>query len=431
MTSTFQERILIIFYNFSLENMNSDFPVDVIPEIQSFLGGEDFTSSRFVSSSFTQSHQLLHSIVYYNSSKPLPKYITKVKLGPLVDDSVLENASQLVYLGFNGNQNMTDKCLLNKPNLRNLGINRCLKITDNAFKQLKLTLLSAIFCTQLTDKTLSYLGSVKEFAISGNEKITNNGLRWLIGIEFLLVDACKQITDEGMYHLRNIKVLSISGCTNVTDKGFNFLREIVGLNASFTQITDGGLAGLIGIKNLLIDKCQGVTEAGLSKLKSLETLSMSFCRNVNSDLFQYLPTLDHLNISNCKLIKEKDFAFLTNLKQLSMNNIQVSDNVFQFLSKVGTLNMNGCKFISDRGIRNLDNCTNLNISDCNQVAITDQAFRHLKLDTLIMKNCNQKTITPRLFDFIEGIRVLDIRGCTQFTRDDLIDFKAERLVMDE
>ena len=96
---------------------------------------------------------------------------------------------------------------------------------------------------------------------------------------FTLELSFTQVTDEGLMGLkglRNLTTLSL-GSTRVTDEGLKELkdlRNLTSLNLAFTEVTDAGLKELKDLKNLTSLYLSGtqVTDAGLKQLREIGLL---------------------------------------------------------------------------------------------------------------------------------------------------------------
>ena len=104
-------------------------------------------------------------------------------------------------------------------------------------------------------------------------------------------------------------------------------------------------------------------------------------------------------------LKYEDFVHLRGIKHLSLRNFPI------LVSRFGKMSFPDESFEYIRGIKSLD------ISYCTQ--LTDRAFTYLKgIHTLDMGNCNQATITDAAFMNLRGIQKLDMSWCNQATITD-------------
>ena len=123
-------------------------------------------------------------------------------------------------------------------------------------------------------------------------------------------------------------------------------------------------------------------------------------------------------------LKEDAFRCLTNLHSLDMtdcNEEAVTDATFRHLTNLRSLKMRRCyqETITNDAFRHLTNLQSLDLSSCLQEAITDDAFRHLtNLQSLVMSYCDQQTITDNAFRHLGKLQYLEMSYCKQETITD-------------
>jgi hypothetical protein len=94
------------------------------------------------------------------------------------------------------------------------------------------------------------------------------------------------------------------------------------------------------------------------------------------------------------------------------------DADFVHLAGIHTLDMSGCDqaAITDGAFAHLRGIHTLDMSGCCQATITDGAFVYLRgIHTLDMGYCSQATITDCAFAHLRGIHTLNMHGCRQAT----------------
>jgi len=153
---------------------------------------------------------------------------------------------------------------------------------------------------------------------------------------------------------------------------------------------------------------------------------------------RYFPCAIGLNLSGDRALVDANFAEFADdftspaladgppavtrargIKRLNMsqcNQVGITDAAFVNLRGIHTLNMSRCNQvgITNAAFANLRGIYDLNMSQCNQVGITDAAFVNLiGIHTLNMSLCWQVGITDAAFVNLRGIHTLNMRDCNQ------------------
>eukprot|EP01122_Echinamoeba_exundans_P003590 TRINITY_DN13673_c0_g1_i1.p1 TRINITY_DN13673_c0_g1~~TRINITY_DN13673_c0_g1_i1.p1 ORF type:complete len:586 (-),score=101.13 TRINITY_DN13673_c0_g1_i1:162-1919(-) len=163
--------------------------------------------------------------------------------GPTQHDdgmSVLEFFSSLQKLKASDCQNFTAECLqwVNPDTLRELHLERCLRITDVGFSHLsKFTNLVTL------NVTSNYLGNFRL-----------RHLAPLTSLENLMIQACQQIDDKSitcLCSLQKLRFLDLGYCNKITDDGISHLSVLTGL------------------RTLYLTQCDGITARGIRPLRNV------------------------------------------------------------------------------------------------------------------------------------------------------------------
>ena len=106
--------------------------------------------------------------------------------------------------------------------------------------------------------------------------------------------------------------------------------------------------------------------------------------------------------------------------KINISGSTLSDAAFAPLNNwIHTLKMQRCNQITDGAFVHLRGIHILDMTDCNQMGITDAAFIPLRqisnLRTLIMRNCNQVGITGIELCNLNKLRLLNANGCNLIT----------------
>ena len=161
------------------------------------------------------------------------------------------------------------------------------------------------------------------------------------------------------------------------------------------------------------------------------------------------PNAYSINVSNrSKPLNDSDCEYFNGIKKLNISRSifndpesNITDNGFENFTNLISLNMSGCDqiYITNTAFKSLKNIKDLNICWCTQLddiifddlkklkilniswceQINDKSFdKFCKLDSLIMRWCTQETITDKAFLHLSNLNSLDIMGCNQNTITD-------------
>ena len=182
--------------------------------------------------------------------------------------------------------------------LKDLGLQDCQKLTDDALKHISVGLpdlnkINLSFCVSVTDtglKSLAKLSSLEDLNLRSCDNVSD------IGISFL------SSSEDGGCSKR-LQALDVSFCGNVTDAGLKHISS-----------------GMSGLRSLSITTC-AVTDDGLGKmassLKALEELNMGQCVAVTDRgvdvLADNMTSLRSLDIYGCPRVSQ---AVLKKVKRM-------------------------------------------------------------------------------------------------------------------
>ena len=103
------------------------------------------------------------------------------------------------------------------------------------------------------------------------------------------------------------------------------------------------------------------------------------------------------------------------------NEMTITDAAFKHLNTLTKLDMSECNQtqITDQGFNYLSNLAELDMGKCNQSTLTDTAFKHLKtLTKLCMDRYDQTQITDQGFNYLSSLTDLNMNSCNQSTITD-------------
>ncbi|KAJ0170131.1 hypothetical protein K1T71_014059 [Dendrolimus kikuchii] len=306
-----------------------------------------------------------------------------------VEGPVIENISQrcggfLRQLSLRGCESIGDgsmKTLAHScPNIEDLNLNKCKKITDQTcqalgrrFGSISLNVLSqrCSLTSRIRGRTIwwknhlmmhfSLHPKLKSFICRGCKNVNDRAVSCLAtycpDLEVLNVQGCDILTDDSITKLGPcMRRLCVSGCSRLTDASLLALAsrcpDLVTLElAQCTQLTDAGFQALARSCRLLermdLEECVLITDA------TLVHLAMG------------CPRLEKLTLSHCELIT--DYG----IKQLSM-----SPCAAEHLTVLG---LDNCPLVTDVALEHLVYCHNLQLIelyDCQ--LITRNAIRKLR-----------------------------------------------------
>jgi Leucine-rich repeat (LRR) protein len=195
---------------------------------------------------------------------------------------------------------------LGKKNLKELNLERCVRITDKGLESLqnlpKLTHLNVGSIQGITDVGVNHLKGNTGLTYLGlfdNDHITNKGLsalRDMKSMRRLKLWHLPKIDGAGLTFLGNMEKLEhldLSTCRGITDEG------LVNLKSASSG------TGKSCLKTLYLDNLPMITDQGVSHLAShenLEELTLIHCVSLTDECLQYfenMKSLTYLDLSYC------------------------------------------------------------------------------------------------------------------------------------
>jgi Leucine-rich repeat (LRR) protein len=194
---------------------------------------------------------------------------------------------------------------------------------------------------KLTDASLAHLAPLKNLRELNLARcgITDAGmanLKPLVGLQKLdlsgaiVTDACRT-TLQGMVDLRELTIVNsgigdAKGFGDATLEVIGGLPHLESLNISGNDITDAGLAHLVGLKNLrelYVGGCEKVTDQGLvslGKITSLQVLSLNRTPVTEKGMpfLVGLRNLRELGLVNCAVNRQLALDYLRERKGLAL-----------------------------------------------------------------------------------------------------------------
>ena len=145
------------------------------------------------------------------------------------------------------------------------------KITNEGLKYLtNATSINLSYCYKITDEGLKYLTNATTINLFLCEKITDEGLKYLTNATSIYLRGCDKITDEGLKYLTNATSINLNGCNKITNEGLKYLTNATIINLfGCNQITDAGLKYLIGATIIYLWGCDKITNAGKDALREI------------------------------------------------------------------------------------------------------------------------------------------------------------------
>lgn len=266
-----------------------------------------------------------------------------------------------------------DSSLRYLARLKTLYIDDSIVITDNGMQYLTNILELTTNSQFITDSGLSYLKNIEKLALS-NENITDNGLRNLPmnhAINTLAIHHNNKITNEGLKYLKNIVVLELPDNEHITDYGLKYLERIEKLHIlSNPGITDNGMRYLKGIVDLKISLYRN-----LSDRFNNTHYSQKVGGYIMSDYgLQYLSGIQRLCIAEDN-ITDNGLRYITGIRDLNMDGRNITDIGVLYLSGIKSLRLYGNSKITNVGISCLSGIKELYL--WNNINITIDSFKYI------------------------------------------------------
>mmetsp|Transcript_16020 Transcript_16020/g.17787 ORF Transcript_16020/g.17787 Transcript_16020/m.17787 type:complete len:231 (+) Transcript_16020:88-780(+) len=119
--------------------------------------------------------------------------------------------------------------------------------------------------------------------------VSNKGLKEIIGAESIDLTGCGSITNRGIQMLvgTGVKHLNLS-YTKVSDAGLKDFKGLESIILECTRVTDKGIKGLVGVKELDVTGCRYVTNEGIRVHKNIHTISVTLSKRLTRDVVNSL-----------------------------------------------------------------------------------------------------------------------------------------------
>jgi hypothetical protein len=221
------------------------------------------------------------------------------------------------------------------PNIKELNLSGCNKLTDAALDQLPeglksldlsfvklsdvaldqlpegLKSLDLSFCVKLSDAVIGKLPQGLLSLSLNRCNLTNAALQKLPkGLQSLNLGGCKKLTDSDIDQLpKGLKSLDLKGCYDLTNEALGKLPE--GLQSlylsSCLNLTDDVMDKLPrGLKSLNLSSCDNLTGSAMGKLpQDLQFLNLKWCSNLTDEAIGKLPqSLLSLDLTGCNKLTD-------------------------------------------------------------------------------------------------------------------------------
>lgn len=301
--------------------------------------------------------------------KYLPK-LTKLCLGGNV--SITDNAFKYLknLLCLSANRTITNIALMHTPKLHSLNLVWNKHITETAFKFLpNLTSLNSGYYAStltLTSAIFKYIPKLKKLHI-GNIKCDHNDFYHLSSLDTLNIEYNRNITNDAFKYIPNLTELFFgfdNDNTMMTSQIFTLLPKLETLSlGSNINICIDDFKYLFNLKSLDIGNNTCITNdwlMNIPNLSNIKILKLGKSR-ITDGIFTHMPHLETLDLGHNEQIKNESFAHLSNITSLySAYNRNIDDEIFKYLPKLIHLDLITGEYINftPQVVRNL----NLNIT---------------------------------------------------------------------
>lgn len=283
-----------------------------------------------------------------------------------------------------------------------LDLSRDNRITDEDLKFLTgLNTLNLTGNPKITDDGLKPLKMLRTLNLTKNTKITDSGLSPLKMLTSLNLNSNTKITDVGLKPLTMLNTLSLAGNTKITGHGLIPLENLISLNlGNNTRISNEDLKIHTGLTSLNLSSNIRITNDGLSALKRLNTLSLANNTRITGNGLIPLVELTSLNLSFNTKITNNDLKSLMGLISLDLiNNEVITDEGLKAVPGLTSLNLSMNYKITDEGLVPLIGLTSLDLSS-NEV-ITNKGLKILTKLTSLNLNKNIRITNEGLIALTE------------------------------
>lgn len=239
-----------------------DLPRELIGDIQSYLNFKSYLTTRTVSHDFSQPYHGEETYKFTNPHIKLPRYITRVILGSLIENWQIEDSFQLKELELHFNTKISDEGILILTNLNVIALN------DN-----------------ITEKGL-FGKRIENIALETNKHIDSDVVRKLVHLKVLNCQD-SQIDDSAIENLA-LETIYLNCNTTITDRGIKHmnLKELA-LDEN-TNITDNGISHMTNMTQLFLGKNKNITNKGIENMLRITYLGVDDNKNITRKLIDHL-----------------------------------------------------------------------------------------------------------------------------------------------
>lgn len=263
--------------------------------------------------------------------------VLNLRKNTIITDSGISSLTKLQCLSLNGNDFITNKCLMNK-------------------KYLKILFLKSCF---INDLGLQYIPQIEQLKIPG-KCLTDFGMQFLTNIQILILSGECKITDEGLQYIKNIKNFNVRA--NISDKGLTYLPKLSKVGIYSYDITPKGFINQSHIIYLCLPG-NNFTDSDLIYFCNLRYLYMPNNFNIGNEGLQYLFNIKHIELyGNTEITDEYFINVPETIESLIMKKAKITTKGWAHLCEIK--NMKTC-IINDENINIYkDHTKNINESKC-------------------------------------------------------------------
>lgn len=207
---------------------------------------------------------------YFNNNIKQIRILSNEKYPGVKDEQHLKELPNLTSL-YLFESEITNKGLLNLPNLAGLGLSDGSLITDEGILSLtKLSSLDLFNNASLTDKGISSLTNLSSLSLL-NSNITNNGIKTLTNLTELNIMDMPKINDEGIKDLVNLKMFDMGFDNTITN--ISHLTNLTSLCVC-DLVTNDQISSLVNLTRLDISKLSPISFTSIKGLTALTELGV-------------------------------------------------------------------------------------------------------------------------------------------------------------
>lgn len=268
----------------------------------------------------------------------------------------------------------TDMSLRYMTDMRELRIYGNEKVTDEVISKMNKLHILDIGETNISDKALVNKPDLHTLFIDDNPHITDDGIKDL-NLKHMNISE-SNITDEGLMN-KDLFTLNIGINNNVTDKSVSKMINLQHLEIVECNVTDDGIAHL-KLLSLVVGSGSYITDKSIENMISLRSLDVSYNDNITNECLVNLQ-LEKLIATGNEKITDAGLMHMNLYELEAEENPQITDKCLQHMSNLRVLNACDNSNITGAGIFHLKLHT-LDIVRNESIMIKD--IRHMKLHKL-------------------------------------------------